>query len=65
MGQLTVTFLMTLFGPVAIALVIMTIVVLLEKRDERLARHLQPQHPSRSAPPLPRKERPALTLVRN
>lgn len=65
MSQLTATFLMVLFGPLAIALVIMGIVHLLEKREERIARRLQPHQLSRSAPPPPRKERPTLTLVRN
>jgi hypothetical protein len=65
MSQLTATFLMMLFGPMAVALVVLGIVVLLEKREARIARHLQPPQPSRSAPPPPRTRRPALTLVRN
>lgn len=65
MSQLTATFLMMLFGPMAVALTILGVVILLEKREERIARYLQPPQPSRSAPPPPRKERPSLTLVRN
>ena len=65
MSQLTATFLTVLFGPLTIALVIMGVVILLEKREERLTRHLHPHQPSRSAPPPLRKERPSLTLVRN
>lgn len=65
MSQLTATFLTMLFGPMAVALVVLGIVVLLEKREAKIARYLQPQQPSRSAPPPLRKERPLLTLVRN
>lgn len=65
MSQLTATFLAMLFGPMAVALVVVGIVCLLEKREAKIARYLQPLQPSRSAPPPPRKERPTLTLVRN
>lgn len=65
MSQLTATFLTMLFGPMAVALVVLGLVILLEKREAKIARYLQPSQPSRSAPPPPRKARPVLTLVRN
>ena len=66
MSQLTATFLVMLFGPMTVALVILGVVIALEKREARLARYLSPpQPPIRSAPPPPRMERPILTLVRN
>ena len=66
MSQLTATFLVLLFGPMSVALVILGVVIALEKREARLARYLQPPQPHyRPAPPPPRTGRPVLTLVRN
>lgn len=60
MSQLTMTFLTFLFAPMAVALVIVTGVVLLEKREaryDRIYRQLT------QTPPAPRRAK--LQLVRN
>ena len=62
MSQLTQTFLLMLFGPITIALLITGAVVLLEKREER---HARIYRQLTQTPPPPRKGRPALQLVRN